>query len=338
MPGDVSTTSARGVEAERLPLRLRDAREQHEERGEPDLVERVVAGAQGTVVGRLLPRRVTDRGPAEPLGLGHPHHVLVRRRVPAAGRVDVHRRHAALPQVQGELVGEPGRAAVPSRRVPGPPGDPERAPEAIPLLVEDAGELEQGRVADRVVADPHVPGVVVAVRQEKLIARAPDPRHGQLAWIPALLQPRVQRHPSSIRGERPQPFTVLQVHRDHRRPGLRGQARGRRRPPDRRADAPVDPRAGVHVDLAGGPRPLDALDGERHRVTLGDDDLAQNVGEDIAVEIGEQVVHLLHALGVHVHELRFESPGARRRRERRRLGRQAATVGLDPGLAWQGEV
>src|SRR2546430_14784957 len=82
--------------------RLGHRREQHEEPAEAQIVERPAAGAARSLPERRLPRGVTDRLLAEPLGLRHPRHILVLGGPAAAGRVDAHVRQAPLAHSQGK--------------------------------------------------------------------------------------------------------------------------------------------------------------------------------------------------------------------------------------------
>ena len=221
----------------------------------------------------------------------------------------------------------------------GPPGDPQRASQLVAVFVEDAGELQQRRVADRVVADPDVPRVVVPVRQHEVLFAPVDARHRKGAVEPPLLQFRMQRDPvQPILDGLEQLVAVGAVDGRDRRGGLQVALGFPRRPPDGGADPPVDPAAGVDVDLTHGTGGLELRDRHGHGEALCDDDLSGDLlrqGVERGLEEGGQIGDLG---GGDVERLRREPSLRGRGREGRRLGREAGAVHLDGGPARDGEI
>ncbi len=279
VPGDVAAAPAHPVVAPGRPGLRAHRGQEHEEARDADVVEGIIPGLKGPDPLGLLAGEVPDHPLREILGLRHPGHIEVLRRPPAAGRVAIDLRDAGLVQLRGELVGEPGAARVPARRVARPPGDPHAAPERLPVLPEHTGDLEQGRIPHGVVAHPDVPGVVVAVEQHESLrflgAGDPHDRHRRIE--PPLLQlGRDARHLVAA-GRRDQGLAIRAVHRHHRNSRLAGKVGQVGRAPDGGADAPVGQLSRIDGDQGGRPQRLVVRHLPRHPEALGHHDPAPDL-------------------------------------------------------------
>ena len=202
-----------------------------------------------------------------------------------------------------------------------------------PQAPQHARELEQRRVAGRVVADALVPGVVVAVDEQELVGilLAADLDDRQQAGHPAFAQPRLHRrtHGAALHvGDQRLAVRMVDAH-DRRRRLAADRLRGRRAP-DGRADAFVDALPGMDVDLRDRAAPLERLHRAGHREAFGEHDAARRPDRRRRCRALRRVRHVeeaRRASGIarrHVADLALDRRVARRARHRRRTRVEAS--------------
>ena len=315
MPGDVPAAAADRVVALLGAQIVRHGRGQHEEARNADIVERIVAGAVRPLAVAGQAGHRLDGGLHVGFRLRHPRHVLEHRGPAAAGRVAIDLRDAILVEIDGEMIGEPGRARIAAGRMARPPGDAHRALQLLAVLPQHARELEQGGVAGGVVADADVPAVVVAVHQHELIrlAGALDLDHRHLLAVPAFLHLGADRGAAAALGERDQLLAVGIVHHDDRDARLARQVVEIGRAPDRGADAPMRIGAGIDRDHAERALLLELEHLLRKREAFGNDDLALDAlrrRQRRILVLGEQRADRARIARRHVDQLAFSAVAA----------------------------
>ena len=162
----------------------------------------------------------------------------------------------------------------------GPPDHPQRTRQLIALSLEDPRQLQQGRVADRVIADADIPAIEMPVHQHEALRLliAADDGVDAGAFHPALAQLRMQRHLGVPGGDlREQRLAVALVDGQHRRTGLAAVIIQVRRAPDRRADPPVDVLPRVEVNLTDRAALLEERNRRRAAETFDYYDLSRHI-------------------------------------------------------------
>src|SRR5262245_66647883 len=111
-------------------------------------------------------------------------------------------------------------------------------------------KLQEGGISGRVVANAHVPTVVMTMHEHKFLgfALTPDFDHRHLLLVPALLQGGHYAGTGSRLRQRDQLTSVGIVDGHNRDPRLARQIVEIGCAPDRRADTPVDVRAGIRSE------------------------------------------------------------------------------------------
>ena len=295
VPRDIAAAPAHRVEPQLFALLGRNVGEEHEERRQADLIERVIPGANGSTALRGLPRGVGDGIAAQSIRFRHPHHVFERAGAPTTRRVDVDGCHAVFAQLDGKPVRVPRGARVAARGVAGPPGHFERTLEPIALPVKDPGQLQQRGITHRVIADAHVPAIVMPVHPEEIVGRTLNRDDGQLAATPALFQGGVHRHRGGLRRHgRDELLAVRLVDGHYRRPRLVIEVVVGGCSPDGRADSPMNVGTAIDVDLRDRAGALEPLHRRRHGVAVGHDDLAGHRGVTLSMLVVEQLTEIAH--------------------------------------------
>ena len=329
MPGDVAAAAADRIVTLLLQQLLGHCREQHEKAGDADIVEGVVACLVGPLARRLLTCDVADRLHTEVVGLRHPRDVVIFSGPATARRIYVDLSNAVPHEFQAKSVGEPGGAAVATGGVRRPPSDTQAARQLIPVIVEDAGKFQKRCVADGVIADADVPGVVMAVDQHKagrlcFFGAGLYVRHDNRAGDPSLVQLSTQRDGAAVLLHLlDQPFAVGLIDGGYRRPRLARRRIQVGRTPDRRADSPVNVFARVDVDLANGSLLFVMADGAREAEAVRENDLAAYVNFSTVGKV-EKAADLFWTTGGQIDNFGGDTILAGGGRKRRRLGAQPA--------------
>ena len=182
VPCDVRSAPADRIVAESLAVLGRHGGEQHEERRDADVVERIVARLMRPLALELLAGHGVDHTGAIFLRLIHQRDIDVLGSPTAARGVAVHLCDAVLVQIDGEVIGEPGTAGIPAGGMTRPPRDAHRSLESIAVFPQHARHFQHARIADGVVANAKVPRVIVPVQQHERFrfvgARNRDHRNG----------------------------------------------------------------------------------------------------------------------------------------------------------------
>src|SRR5262245_44929089 len=190
MPGDVAAAASDVMPAALLDLGGRHHRGCHERPGDADVVKAIVARPVRTFRLWCLASGTLNDGRDRRHRFRHHGDGRIVRRPAAARAVAVHLKNATVGEVGGMRVEIPRAAAIATRRMRRPPGEPNRAPQRASSLPEGARNLEQAGVAGAVVAHPHLPAVVVSMQKQEAVGldRTFYVHHRQLLWEPPLLE------------------------------------------------------------------------------------------------------------------------------------------------------